>query len=97
MSKDKNKEKSMKQIIEVSNEGLESLLGKRVLIMTAGYFYEGKLVGVNDSFLKLSDASIVYETGEWSDKEYKDIQKLHTDEWYIQTGLIESYGVSKND
>jgi len=87
----------MKQFIEVSGEGLEGLMGKRVLIMTAGYFYEGKLVGVNDSFIKLEDTGIVYETGAFSDKNYKDLQKLHTSEWYVRLGLIESYGVSKND
>ena len=86
----------MKTIIEQQGEGLESLLGERVLIMTAGYFYEGNLVGVNDSFIKLSDTHIVYETGPWSDKTYKDSQKLHKDVWYVQMGLIESYGLSKN-
>ena len=87
----------MRQIIEVSNEGLDALLGKRVLIMTAGYFYEGKLIGINETFVKISDAHIVYETGAFGDKTYKNKQKLHTDSWYIQFGLIESYGVSKDD
>ena len=85
----------MKKIIEDRGEGFESLLGKRVLIMTAGYFYEGKLVGVNDCCVKLSDAGIVYETGKFSDSGYKDIQKLHVDNWYVQMGLIESFGKSK--
>jgi len=85
------------KVEEVENEGLLALLDKRVLIMSAGYFYEGKLEGVNDSFVKLNDAHIVYSTGTWSDKEYSDIQKLHTDSWYVQIGLIESFGVSKND
>ena len=88
----------MKRLIEdVENEGLDALLGDRVLLMCAGYFYEGKLIGVNDSFVKLDDAHIVYSTGTWSDKEYSDIQKLHQKEWYVQRGLIESFGRSKND
>lgn len=87
----------MKQYIEVSGEGLEGLMGKRVLIMTAGYFYEGKLVGVNDNFIKLEDPGIVYETGAFSNPNYKDLQKLHTKEWYVQMGLIESYGVSMSE
>lgn len=87
----------MKTIIkEVEGEGLAALLGKRVLLMCAGYFYEGELIGVNDTCVKLSDPSIVYETGKWSDKGYSDIQKLHASEWYVATGLIESFGVSKN-
>lgn len=86
----------MKNLIEIPNEGLEGLLNKRVLLMCAGYFYEGKLVGVNDTFCKLEDAHIVYETGDWSGAQYKDIQKMHKDEWYVMKGLIESFGVSKN-
>lgn len=87
----------MKKLIEqVDGEGLDGLLGERVLIMCAGYFYEGKLIGVNDTFVKLSDAAIVYSTGEWSVNTYADIQKLHQSEWYVQRGMIESYGKSKN-
>lgn len=85
----------MKTLVEIKNEGLEALLNKRVLLMCAGYFYEGVLIGVNDSFVKLDDAAIVYSTGAWSDKNYSDIQKLHKKEWYVMTGLIESFGESK--
>jgi hypothetical protein len=85
----------MKTIVQVQNEGLESLLGERVLLMCAGYFYEGILIGVEDTFLKLDDAAIVYATGAWSDKAYADIQKLHQKTWYVQRGLIESFGKSK--
>lgn len=83
-------------IKEDNKEGLTALLGKRVLIMCAGYFYEGLLIGVNKTVVKLDDAAIVYSTGGWSDKNYSDIQKLHTKEWYVRIGLIESYGLSKN-
>ncbi len=87
--------KKLVQVQEVSGEGLEAFLGDRILLMCAGYFYEGKLVGVNSTFVKLEDAAIVYGTGAWSDKAYADLQKLHTSEWYVQLGLIESYGKSK--
>ena len=90
----------MKQIIqvtEVEGEGLMSLLGKRVLLMCAGYFYEGYLVGVNDTFVKIEDPHIVYSTGEWKDKKYSDSQALHAKNWYVQRGLIESFGESKNE
>ena len=87
----------MKQLIrEVSGEGLESLMGSRVLLMCAGYFYEGILIGVNKTFVKLDDAAIVYLTGAWSDKNYADMQKLHTKEWYVRVPMIESFGLSKN-
>jgi len=88
----------MKVLVEEnSEEGLEGLLGKRVLLVSAGYFYEGKLVGVNSACVKLEDSSIVYDTGDWESKTYSDIQKLNTDVWYVNTGLIESFGLSKND
>ena len=68
----------MKKLVEeIENEGLESLIGERVLIMCAAYFYEGKLTGVAQDCIKLDDAAIVYSTGEWKDKNYSDIQKLH--------------------
>lgn len=88
----------MKVLVETKDkEGLEGLLGKRVLLMCAGYFYEGKLIGVNKTCVKLEDAGIVYETGKWSDKNYTDLQKLHSPEWYVRKGLIESFGISKNE
>ena len=81
------------KIIDVS--GLEALLGENVLLMCSNYFYAGKLVGVNASHVELEEASIVYETGEWSEKSYADIQKLHAKKWYVQTVSIESYGIGK--
>lgn len=88
--------KKLVEVQEVENEGLISLLGERVLLICAGYFYEGKLVGVNSECVKIEDSSIVYSSGAWSDKDYADIQKLHKSEWYVSKGLIESYGKSKN-
>jgi hypothetical protein len=87
----------MKTIIkEVEGEGLISFLGQRVLILCAGYFYEGELVGVNETCVKLKDAGIVYETGSWADSNYLDLQKLHVETWYVAIGMIESFGRSKN-
>ena len=88
--------KKLVQVQELDGEGLDSLLGERVLILCAGYFYEGLLVGVSETFVKLEDPSIVYSVGAWADKLYSDIQKLHQKEWYVQRGLIESFGKSKN-
>ena len=88
----------MKQIVtvtEVEGEGLESLLGQNVLLFCLNYIYTGKLVGVNSSFVKLEGAKIVYETGPFSDKNYKDAQNLPASEWYVQTSAIESFGLGK--
>ncbi len=83
----------MKKIIEeVGGEGLEKLLGERVTLFTMNYIYTGKLSGVNQSCVLLTDAAIVYETGPFTDKDWKDAQSLPHD-WYVQISAIESFGV----
>ena len=85
----------MKTIIEMQNiEGLEKLLGERVTLFCQIYIYTGKLIGVNDSYVKLQDAAIVFETGGFDSKDWKDAQKMPHD-WYVQTNAIESFGILK--
>ena len=85
----------MKKIIEeVEGEGLVSLLGETVTIFCAVYIYTGKLIGVNESCVLLENPKIVYETGAFNDKKWKDAQELPNN-WYVQTGMIESFGVLK--
>ncbi len=85
----------MKKLIEeVSGEGLESLMGQRVTFWCFNYIYTGKLVGVNDVQVMLSDAAVVYETGPFSEEEWKDAQKLPKDV-YIRLNAVESYMVLK--
>lgn len=81
-------------VSEVDNEGLEALMGKRITLFCGVYIYTGNLVGVNATCVKLTDASIVYETGEFSSSNWKDAQKLPKD-WYVQTASIESFGELK--
>jgi len=86
----------MKMIIENTEaEGLEALLGEVVTVFCASWIYTGKLVGVNTTCIKLQNPSIVYETGAFTDKQWKDAQKLPKEFWYIQTGMIESFGICK--
>lgn len=85
----------MKMIVqEVSKEGLESLMGQRITLFCLNYIYTGELVGVNESCVKLKDAAIVYETGDFKTVEWKDAQKL-PHEWHVQTSAIESFGRMK--
>jgi hypothetical protein len=86
--------KKLISVTEVQGEGLESLMGERVTLFCLNYIYTGKLVGVNASCVLLEDAAIVYETGELTDKKWKDAQKLPGN-WYVQTGSIESFGLLK--
>ena len=86
----------MKKIVKCDEvDGLEGLLGEEVILLCANYFYTGKLIGVNDKFVKLSGARLVYETGSWDSKNYSDAQALPKGIWYIQTAFVESYGASK--
>ena len=85
----------MKKIVqEVTGEGLEKLLGDRVTLFCANYIYTGTLSGVNENCVLLTDAAIVYETGLFSDKKWKDAQSL-PDSWYVQVNAIESFGKLK--
>jgi len=84
----------MKKLVEVSDEGFEGLLGQQVTLLCMNYFYTGKLVGVNDSCVKLAGPSIVYETGPWTDAAWSDAQTLPGD-IYVQITSIEAFGVLK--
>lgn len=86
----------MKRIVEsTSNEGLEALLGEAVTLFCTRYIYTGKLIGVNEHFCLLENPSIVYETGEFSSKDWGDAQKLPKKEWYVMLHAIESFGIMK--
>ena len=85
----------MKKIVEeVNGEGTDKLLGERVTLFCLNYIYTGKLSGVNDTCVLLTDAAIVYETGSFSEDGWKDAQELPHD-WYVQTDAIESFGILK--
>jgi hypothetical protein len=84
----------MKKIVEVtdvSGEGMESLLGETVIIFALNYIYTGVLKGVNSTCVLLENAGIVYETGAYTDKKFKDCQYLSAPH-YIQLSAIESFG-----
>jgi hypothetical protein len=86
----------MKRLVEeIEGAGLESLIGEKVLLLCANYFYTGKLTGVNNTFVQLENAAIVYDTGEWDSKKYADEKELHTKTFYVQTAAIEAFGLSK--
>lgn len=83
--------KKVVSVAEVDGEGLEALLNERITLFCLNYIYTGLLVGVNNSCVLLKDASIVYETGPLTSKDWKDAQKLPS-EWYVQISAIESFG-----
>lgn len=86
--------KVCKEVVEVAGEGMESLLGQKVTLFCAVYIYTGKLVGVNSTCVKLQDPKIVYETGAFNEKNWKDAQAL-PNELYVQLGMVEAFGIVK--
>jgi hypothetical protein len=85
------------ELTEVKNEGLVKLIGERVTFFCANYFYLGDLVGVNDYCVLIENPKIIYDTGAWSEKNYKNSESLNVRELYININTIESFGVIKND
>lgn len=86
--------KKLIQIQEVEGEGLESLMGQTITLFCINYIYTGVLAGVNKTCILLKDPFIVYETGEFSSKSWKDAQKL-PNKLHVQTNAIESFGIIK--
>ena len=86
----------MKVIVETKeSEGLELLIGEVVTIFCINYIYTGKLIGVNTDCIKLENPKIVYETGEFESKDWKDAQSLPNKYFYIAKQAIESFGIMK--
>ena len=84
-----------KLVVEVENEGFTKLMGETVTLFCLNYFYNGKLVGVNDECVLLESPKLIYETGRWTDTNWKDAQDMGINELYVQKQAIESYGVTK--
>jgi hypothetical protein len=76
-------------VVEVTG-GAETLLGQTVYLACTSYAYTGLLTGVNDKFVEVENPHIVYETGPWSGKDWKDAQKLPTDRLVVYQAQIES-------
>ena len=83
--------KKLVQVQEVENEGMIALMDKQVMIFSINYIYTGKLVGVNETCVLLENPKIVYETGEFASKCFKDAQPLPF-QLYVQQSAIESFG-----
>ena len=86
--------KKIINVTEVEGEGLPKLLGERITLFCMNYIYTGTLVGVNDDCALLTDPAIVYETGAFDQKVWKDAQKLPND-LYVMKAAIESFGIVK--
>ena len=82
------------KVQEVEGEGLLGLLGEVITLFCLNYIYTGKLVGVNSDCVLLESPKIVYETGSFSEKAWKDAQPLPNN-FYIMKRNIEGFGIVK--
>lgn len=85
----------MKKVInvtEVDGEGLEAFLGQKITVYCFGFIYTGILEGVNDRFIKLKGAKIVYSTGSHQSKDWETAEPMPNDYWYVMLNAIESFG-----
>jgi len=86
----------MKKLVteETRESGMESLLGEVITIFSINYIYTGKLIGVNETCCLLEAPSIVYETGDFNSKNWKDAQALPS-EIFINYACVEAFGLVK--
>jgi|SRR5271166_68539 len=80
--------------VKEASGGWELLLNKKVLILCVGYFYVGKLTGVNDEFVELENAFVLYYAEDFSPAKWKkeNMDKLPGKKWNVQLGSVESFG-----
>ena len=82
------------EIVETDEGGLVGAIGQSVCLICGIYIYAGTLAGVNDDHVELADAKLVYDTGEWSAKDWDNAQELPSP-WRVMTQGIESWGAGK--
>jgi hypothetical protein len=75
-------------------EGFYQLMDQTITIFCAVYIYTGELIGVQVDSVLLKNPKIVYETGAFETKDWKDAQALPHN-MYIMKSMIESYGIVK--
>jgi hypothetical protein len=90
-------ELGVKNDIKETAGGWELLLNENVLILCVGYFYIGKLTGVNDEFVELTDAYVLYYAEDFSPAKWKkeNMDKLPGKVWNVQLESVESFGAAK--
>jgi len=75
------------ETIEV--DSINDFVGQKLAFQCARYIYFGKIKKVNEVFIELEDACIVYDTGEWSNSKASDIQKSPKGKIYLMRQSIE--------
>lgn len=88
----------MKRIVntvETEVDGLDKLLGEYVELWCLNYIYAGRLVGVNEENVCLTECQVVYETGKLDDHTgFKFAESFRQEERFVQKSHIESFGLA---
>jgi len=71
-------------------EDITELEGKKYAFQCARYIYYGKVKNVNPSWVELDEASVVFDTGNYSDTSAEDIQELPKKKAYVMRQSIEA-------
>ena len=71
-------------------ETLDDLVGQKYAFQCARYIYFGKVKTINAIYIELTNASIVYNTGELKAKDAGDKQELPSN-LFIMRNAIESF------
>jgi len=77
------------RIVSDEETAFDKLLGKEVALFCSNYIYSGRLTGINGSSVELSSPSIVFETGAFSSKNWKDAQRLPCAVAFVERSAIE--------
>ena len=75
-------------VVEV--DSISDFIGKKLAFQCARYIYFGKVEKVNETFIELSDASIIFDTGGFSNTKPDDIQGMPKEKVYLMRQSIET-------
>lgn len=84
----------MKRIVETDDGGFDALLGEKITLYCGIYIYAGVLVGVNSDHLELDEPKQIFETGNLTEGDWKDAQRLPSP-WRVMRQAVESWGPAK--
>ena len=76
-------------------EQLVELVGKKITVYCVNYIYAGTLDTVSKKAITLTGAKIIYDTGEFSGKDWKISSDFPKGTWNIMIQSIESFGILK--
>ena len=90
------KEFTMRRIVQSDANAFDQYLGQKVVIYACRFIYTGILEAVDNTTILLSDAHIVYDTGEHAKdkKSWGVVEKCWSNDWAVQIASIESFGLS---